>query len=58
MAFELNYTDTITKKDLENISHLSDEFELFIITIDTYESYTYQGRTIHLIPLWLSTLAV
>jgi hypothetical protein len=58
MAFELNYTDTITKKDLENISHLSDEFELFIITIDIYESYTYQGRTIHLIPLWLLTLAV
>jgi len=54
----IKYTDTITKKDLGNISHLSDEFEVFIITIDTYESYNYQGRTIHLIPLWLLTLAV
>jgi len=58
MAFEIKYTDTITKKDLENIIHLSDEFTLYVITKDTYDTIQVQGRTIHLIPLWLLCLAV
>jgi len=58
MAFEIKYTDNITKKDMGNIMHLSDDFTLFLVTKDTYDTIDMQGKTIHLIPLWLLTLAV
>lgn len=58
MAFEVKYTDAISKKELENITHLSDAFKLFLITKDTYDTIEIKGKTIHLIPLWLLTLAI
>jgi len=58
MAFEIKYSDTITKKEMENIVHLPEDYALFIITKDTYDTIKVQGKTIRLIPLWLLTLAV
>jgi hypothetical protein len=45
-------------KGIKNIMHLSDDFTLFLVTKDTYDTIDMQGKTIHLIPLWLLTLAV
>lgn len=58
LAFEVKYSDNITKKDVKNLVKLPKKFTLYLITKDRYDVFEVNKRKIFLIPLWLFTLSI
>lgn len=58
MAFEIKYSNNITKEDTKNLVKLPDGYELYLITKDLYDEFKIDGRKISLIPLWLFVISI
>ncbi len=57
-AFEIKYSSKISKEDCKNLLELPDDYRLFLVSEETYDTWDVGDRTIDVIPLWLLALAV
>ena len=57
-AFEIKYQESVRERNAGNLVHLSEDYDLYLISKNTYESWSIEGRTIEVIPLWMLCLMV
>ena len=55
-AFEVKYSGKVTKIDVKNLMKLDGDFNLYLVTKDTYEQWSINGRRVIVLPLWLLCL--
>ncbi len=55
-AFEVKYTSNVSKDQAKDILELSEDLDLYLVTNDVYDDI--DGRTVHVVPLWLLCLMV
>lgn len=53
MAIEVKFGQTVERSDCANLLVSPKENRLFLITDDVYEKWTFEGRTVTVLPLWL-----
>jgi len=55
-AFEIKYSSRSSQEQSENLLDLPDDFQLFLVGEETYDTWELEGRQINVIPLWVLTL--
>ena len=53
LAVEVKFGQTVSRTDCANLLASTEDQRLFLITDDTYEKWTFEGRTVTVLPLWL-----
>ncbi|MCK5773203.1 MAG: ATP-binding protein [Thermoplasmata archaeon] len=56
LAFEIKYVNRPEHSDVRGLLRAPENKKLFLITENTYDTWTISGRKIHLMPLWLLCL--
>jgi hypothetical protein len=57
-AFEVKYSAVVTKADVKNLQELHRNFNLYLVTKDTYEQWSINGIRVIVLPLWLLCLSI
>lgn len=55
-AFEVKYGAEVSSSDARSLTTAPREYTLFLVTRDQYDTWTVNGRTVQVIPLWLLCL--